>query len=896
MTGAVRRECVVALRSAFIYLLLVVPLYFPTMWKHWAIPFITNYQWLPFWYSALISLHCGGVVDYVCHSLLGTAAALLAAVLLNYLMPGGAGPLSSDPSFDSQAWLIGGYSEIGALIYAALCSYGMYFTKRNVVTKQYMLSAFATILVEFMNPQQNSTDFRAVLWDWNFHWNWGGPVLCSVYLVLLAVPLSVLTLPFMPGIRCLHAECRCQTLAAEGLESLAVDTIGGLERLLTYFQEGVLNFNVDSSFFYIRELGARRTALEALLEQAQWECWGQASKAKLQSLKRFSDLLRGLRQALRIQLEQLRNAAQPQFTSPSKLSRHAVDSIRDRFVHACRKALAIAVERIRANRFNENGNSIQEARDLMFEADGALVMALQELAEPGEGTKSDEMAFVDALRMWPSLIGDFLAEEHEPGHRDNDTCWRHYCCVTTHDYWKCIKSWVIACVRARDQHIFALRNCVSWMLGLLWSVYLRGCRSGCAVSVAFLMTPSIGSLTDRNINRMLGVALGIYVGNLPEALLMQKGLVEQKHDILAARSFYHYPQGLIMYLALMFMMWMVAIYGYLATGAKYSYACLLWAGFGGVQMLKRLKLTLPLPTNVDSEYVLFMDTMDCFAGCLIIFFVDLLAAYLTSEGASDRVAKTLPECLASVASVVDHISTCDEVAECERQMDCLQKNIKVIRSWDVEVQKEDHIWNAPWKSPYKIDFVHAMLDHCDTVYVTAQTMCASAKRCKYDSVTKAICEDALPREIARRAKTYARFAASALKERPGPAVRRRDRLGSLPDVERRLSGRAGRQHSDDHSRSISADSCPSSSLVRAPSWNEHVSPLFGRQLTPPSGSGVDFEPLPASELGPAEAAAAVAFRGSAWAMRSALQRIEVLLREEAYWTGERQRCRTGSFS
>eukprot|EP00971_Amphidinium_carterae_P017454 344098-Amphidinium_carterae.1 len=82
-----------------------------------------------------------------------------------------------------------------------------------------------------------------------------------------------------------------------------------------------------------------------------------------------------------------------------------------------------------------------------------------------------------------------------------------------------------------------------------------------------------------------------------------------------------------------------AMYGYVATGSRYSYACLLWAGFGGAFMLVHLKALAPETAMVpESAGALFLDMMDNLTGCMIVFIVDILYIKCFRGHASSRVA------------------------------------------------------------------------------------------------------------------------------------------------------------------------------------------------------------------------------------------------------------------
>ena len=107
---------------------------------------------------------------------------------------------------------------------------------------------------------------------------------------------------------------------------------------------------------------------------------------------------------------------------------------------------------------------------------------------------------------------------------------------------------------------------MSWTLALLWSVYSRGYSMGCVVATSFIFSETSGSSFDTNINRILGVGMGLAVGNVP-AILILSGTSADTSSMLRFFA----------YFVVMFIMWTLAMFGYLAPGSKYYRACLLWA-------------------------------------------------------------------------------------------------------------------------------------------------------------------------------------------------------------------------------------------------------------------------------------------------------------------------------
>ncbi|CAE7663124.1 unnamed protein product [Symbiodinium pilosum] len=107
-----------------------------------------------------------------------------------------------------------------------------------------------------MNPKTTS-GFRAILFDWDFYWNWNGVAMSGFWLVLLAVLLAIPSLGLLPWSRESVQRHSCMWSAATELAQLSEDTAGCLEYLMTILQEEAWKFpfHADSSNFYIRQLG-----------------------------------------------------------------------------------------------------------------------------------------------------------------------------------------------------------------------------------------------------------------------------------------------------------------------------------------------------------------------------------------------------------------------------------------------------------------------------------------------------------------------------------------------------------------------------------------------------------------------------------------------------------------
>lgn len=188
-----------------------------------------------------------------------------------------------------------------------------------------------------------------------------------------------------------------------------------------------------------------------------------------------------------------------------------------------------------------------------------------------------------------------------------------------------------------EQHRYALRNCISWMVALAWSVWVLHYDSCCVTCVSFIFSSTLGSLMERNMNRVIGTSMGIIIGNLPASLLLMS-------DHSAVTQFAYGRHGTLLYFIVMTVIFTVAEYGALASSgtlARWTYASLLFAGFSGVQMFHGLALVGHKWEG--RELACFNNLMDTLVACLIVFLVDLSFEVIIGEGAWEAMQRCLED-------------------------------------------------------------------------------------------------------------------------------------------------------------------------------------------------------------------------------------------------------------
>lgn len=691
----------VSLASGVVFMLLTVPIITGTYNDSVPLGLRVNYCWLPFWYCFVLCKRLGDLVELAWQSYAGSLVTLAYLTFLNTLMPGGATTYNQSEDAIAYRLFPGGYSVPAAWAFTALFIYGVHFADCSVATKQYALGFYAGCIVPFMNPATPPSEFSAVILGYDGHIHWMSFVLGQYYVMFFAVPLAAFTMLLVPC----YSNFSCAGQAALSLSSVAADTLLVLERLLKCFAEDVVSdcHRMDSSEIFISELGTRRSTAESLLTQARWEVFGRPSaSARLARMNIFSNLLQQLRQFLRALHMNLRDVE----LQKQSIGRMGIEDQLRRFHSAIHNSMELLASLTTFRPASSKQNRLQVCSDAIAfagQADEEVCAALQILKEGSYVGDVDLVNFLVLLKSCSAAIRGSVRElEHLDEENDEDKVHRGPCssCLAyLQGFPRMIWSWRHLMLEM-PRHRHALRNTIAWLLALFWSTSgsYAAISSTCVTAVSFLFSPTLGSLFERNMDRIFGVAMGLFLGAVP-FMVLRKPYCSSDSD----SCFHSMPQGLIIYLECMFVIWTVPIYGYLATFSKHAYAYLLWAGFGGVGLLNNLM------KHGATSYKGWWDTlMDNLIACLIVFLVDSVFAVFTATRNAESLKAALPKCLDDAAAVF-------EGDRPEMHLMALHDCIAECRFFEKELAKEEQIWSST--SVCKISFIHGLLNHLDELYV-----------------------------------------------------------------------------------------------------------------------------------------------------------------------------------
>eukprot|EP00931_Biecheleriopsis_adriatica_P023661 TRINITY_DN14896_c0_g1_i1.p1 TRINITY_DN14896_c0_g1~~TRINITY_DN14896_c0_g1_i1.p1 ORF type:complete len:1066 (+),score=182.62 TRINITY_DN14896_c0_g1_i1:84-3281(+) len=932
----------VALAAGVMYLLLAVPLIERNFFDALPLSLQNNYVWLPFWYCFVLTKQFGSFLEVAWQSYAGSLMTLVVMVLINYMMPGGAGPFGHTEKAQKNAWVPGGYHEWLVYVLAAAYVYSVHFSTWSVSTKQYALGFFAGCIVSFMDPEQDAQNFEAVFVNYHGQIQWGSFVLSQYYVMFLAVPLAACTiLLVVPCYRNFSHKLR----AASEISNISLDTASALERLIAYFKQGASKSNMSSSQLFIRQLGSRRVSAQTEMVQAKWEVCGRSKvKEALSRMEVIAKMQQDLRHFLRALLV---NMQQPDM---QEACQKTVWTHLDSYVNDIRSALAILAEATQNAQWSSE--TVAKVQSYTRSAEGWVEQALRLLEKPQEkeSRKAAHWNFVDGLRTCPRIIEAAVQKAEDADSEDDEDSEessaedenirrskRSHGKVTKESFmewlfWRRIRS-----CKNTDQHLSALRNTVSWMIALVWSTWGHdGYSASCVTAVSFLFAPSLGSLFIRNQDRILGVSLGLSLGTVPWVVLT--------NPICASSQlwcFYELPQGLLLYLFAMFLMWTIPIYGYVATGSKHSYAYLLWAGFGGVLMMKKLLYQQHASQVMNS----FQDQIDNLMGCMIVFVVDWFFATFTGRRNIDSLKHNVEQSFHNAAQLMDHIQDYEQKEGAE-DLETLRESIIQCRFFYEESEKEEMIWSTT--SIFQVSFINALLDHLDDLYVSCWSLLDNMGRLKARRDVASIVSLVLPEYLSFNCRLYAevirvyslggiadedadgsslpnpreydtrsrvlsgdtgrsRFLSGGTSERIGSLhpVSDDDQiepnppnppnsaglsgvLGSLRRVSTVLLRAPTHMESEDFLGSLSSarsvnQGAQASSLIRG-KFSRQLCRQLSSLMQDTTDSAADDGHMPSlpqtSELTRVEA---LALGNKAWALRTTLRKVEVLLKEHLYW-------------
>eukprot|EP00403_Amphidinium_massartii_P030487 CAMPEP_0178387780 /NCGR_PEP_ID=MMETSP0689_2-20121128/9251_1 /TAXON_ID=160604 /ORGANISM="Amphidinium massartii, Strain CS-259" /LENGTH=981 /DNA_ID=CAMNT_0020008157 /DNA_START=91 /DNA_END=3036 /DNA_ORIENTATION=+ len=697
------------------------------------------YPWVGFWFLGQCQVFGGAFTNLAVHSLLGTALMVLfLSYFLQLLMPGGAGHVERDVVIFGGPLMPGGYNAPATVIFGMVFVYAAQLLHLDATTKTMCLALFSGTFLDFMNPhhEEDKAIFYGPPINSRGEFNSRGSVALTVYSIVAAVLLAALAIPIFRPWRAASREwVSAHQQMATWYREIAVDTMGTLRHLLEFLGQddtSVLSIDIDLVQADINNLGARRSEADGLMPSAEWEICRRASvRRRLGEMKRFSALLRDMRQVLRLLSEQCRVANSDDLAGLK--DPEVVQSLLE-FQQRCVEGLEALLNR------DSTADSRKEAcKEAAEQADSLLVQALTQLqskARRTEAAYSTEMSIIDNLRRWPSTVLQVLAIEEPDMHQLTDAHswhWHHI-----------LKPPKVCCVFER--HLTALRCLLSWSIALAWCIERRNYSSTCLVTVSFLFSSSVGSLREITIQRVTGVALGVVCGNLP-ATLLQYGEGGKKLP-----RFKDMPQYLVSYLILLVIPLSLSVHGSISSSVKNGYVYFLWTGFMVATAIQHL-MNEYMDNPTDLSPSLFMTVMDNICASLILLAVDMFFAVYITGTTGERATWSLSAAYEAVGEIVEAVSS-GNFSDLHAPASKLDQSIKMARQFDEEMQKEDpFLMPAFLSKSYDASMVAKLIDELDILYIASRAFASSATR--LDDSQESAARDLLPPTMAKLAKLYA---------------------------------------------------------------------------------------------------------------------------------------------
>jgi len=694
------RDFTLALRSGVIFLLLMVPLTYPEI-AGVAINIQAVYVWLPLWYMSTLQKSLGGWIRIAVHALQGTVAAVLVILALNAIFQ------AVGPGSFQWKWL--------AIVF--VLAYGIGWSKVDQDLKKFFFGTLSPLLVMCLGADSPDSGFfkdKETALIYQEHINWTSIIFCYLYLTLVALSLSAVTL-------LLGRAWLASSEVAEDVAVMALETWRSLKLLLKYFSCRPADFDLDALGQHLQMLKTASLHLENQLREAVWEtcCWKQHRR-----LHGLLQLLTSVQAVLLAALSWLRG-------HPGQAPRDLSVFLQE-FESASGSALRglTAPWWLHQNQEDRDAAVIDGLEHAEL-ADGALMVCLEQLCDPGrpESTTPASVmqpaaAFVETLREIPKAMKDFLLNK-----------------VGDLDFQPSIEAeWVLEQPWLAKRQRRALGYAVAWVASLLWCIRFRsGSSALCSILVAWQL-PFTWVTLHGTVNEFLGTVGGVILGALPSFLLRLSPAMR------SARSGASSAAGpgaheLFLCFSLMYILWTTATYYAQVQAFQWRVAALFWSCFGGVEMLRDFGLAEDLRSNIWKQQS-WNSLVDFSVGCGLVFFCELVLGALCREAPSkSRAAKATAASLESCAKMVSSLQDGDgylmrgqaselltRVAQQQQQTQELRqrlaKDIMEARFWNAEALHCLRFWDLPWRS----DMVNRILDQCDAILLASRTITWSSER------------------------------------------------------------------------------------------------------------------------------------------------------------------------
>jgi len=229
-------------------------------------------------------------------------------------------------------------------------------------------------------------------------------------------------------------------------------------------------------------------------------------------------------------------------------------------------------------------------------------------------------------------------------------------------------------------------------------------------------------------------------------------------------------RGGIAYIGMMVMLWFPGSYGIFA-GGQWSFGCKLMLAVGGTEFLRPLKLLNT--THEKWQVSRFNDLMDTFMAIIIASTVDTCFMWLLYKSERHKVAEAAAGVLDASASLLQGIITLDQryYNDQEDLRGCtdLQSKNEIRRAYFKGVARTTRhdsyarSFESTWQMPYKKRLVHDLLQQFDAVHVATYSLLTSAERCDRRKLMQII-SSTLPLELVDKYREYARVAKGAISQ------------------------------------------------------------------------------------------------------------------------------------
>lgn len=655
------------------------------------------YRWIPFWNIFCITDLFGAWVNMSWDMLWGTILGSMAMLPLNYIMPGGAScSQRKDCEYHANRGMMT-YNCPAAILYSVLVMYLFAVSNTRLLYRMCAMCAFAGMFAQFCNPESDWKDMIPLFFGWDLSIHWKGYALIGIGTVICAFGLRWI-LQFSFPMHYFFGEdmsFSCFIRAKVLLQTYSQDCLFALYDVQRLWTEDTWSFEVHRCEKLLAGFKDQEDNLEMVLDYGWWEAYLHSHRETLRYQIWHKDLLQSIRLGL---------------TTGVTFLKQCIDHSEDeaKFNNAMRPLLKQNLEELKevmetlGNYRLSQEERVRRAQQVVNRDADVLAKILETLNQVRSQNNtsveelSEQMAFATLVTSWKKTVQHAVGAF--PGRpaleRPSLGCLSYPRSLLT-----------------LARHRTAVKHALGFLVALWWVKTRRQWSIPvCCVSYCFLIQDEtrLYDGLSRSRNRIIGTGAGLIATNVPITWLC-----------VHLKYFIYVPQYLIIYYAIIALIWITASYGAMAS-QEMAGAYGLAAAMGSLEMMRPLEaLTVGSASDSEGNAIRarhFKVMMDTFVALFVVLSFDLVFSYLFQDSAQIFASNQVSECLEWCAQTTDLLQQGKCPGEDEIRMFTVKLNNTKRRC--EEAKEECAIWQVKWKS----DISSTLLAECTTICTLLHTI------------------------------------------------------------------------------------------------------------------------------------------------------------------------------